>query len=110
MSTAVCLQAAWQGEEFAGLIALDERRGAREGVGWISFCYLAPAFRGRGLGVQLLGAAVSRCRELGRERLCLSVARDNPALGVYERWGFRPSGTEPGALEPLLRMEKDLRF
>ncbi len=96
------------GDRFAGFLALDERRGAGQGLGWISFCYIAPQERRRRCGIQLIGCAVARYRQLGRRRLCLTVAPGNPALEFYRRAGFLPAGEEEGALEPLLRMEKPL--
>jgi len=102
------VSAAWRGEDMAGLLALDERRGAGRGVGWVAFLYVLPAFRGRHCGVQLLGEAISRYRALGRSVLRLTVAPGNPALGFYRRAGFRQAGTEPGAVEPLLVMEMEI--
>ena len=99
------LAAALRGDDFAGLLALDPRRGAAHGYGWIAFVYVAPEMRGHGCGYQLLGEAVSRCRKLGRRALRLTVAPGNPALAFYEKAGFVRVDTEPGALEPLLVME-----
>jgi len=102
------MQTVWRGEDFAGVLALDELRGAHHGYGWIAFLYLRPEMRGEGFGTQLLGEAVSRFRELGRKRVRLCVAPTNPALAFYEHLGFVRCGTEPGALEQLLLMEKEL--
>ena len=99
------LLAAYRDEEFAGIIALDERRGRGSGKGWISFCYITPESRGRRCGIQLIGSAVARFRALGRRSLCLTVAPGNPARGFYEKAGFAVTGTEAGAVEPLLVME-----
>ncbi len=104
------LQEAWWGDRFAGLMALDERRGAAEGALWLSFCYVPPELRDRQCGTQLIGAAVTRGRALGRTRLRLCVAPENPARGFYARRGFLPCGTEEGAVEPLTVMELDLTF
>lgn len=102
------LTAAWLGEEFAGILALDEKRGARSGIGWIGFCYIVPERRGKGGGAQLIGCAVSRYRALGRRVLRLTVAPENPALGFYEALGFARVGTERGAREDLYVMEMAL--
>ena len=102
------LLAAYRGETFAGIIALDERRGRSSGMGWISFCYITPESRGLRCGIQLIGCAVARYRALGRTRLCLTVAPSNPARGFYEKAGFVVTGTDAGAVEPLLIMEKPL--
>ena len=102
------VQSVWQGDEFAGILALDELRGEHHGYGWVSFFYLRPEKRGQGFGIQLMGEAVSRFRELGRKRIRLCVAPRNPALGFYEHLGFVPCGHEPGAFEKLIRLEKEL--
>ena len=102
------LTAAWRGEDFAGILALDERRGAERGIGWIAFLYVAEELRGHHCGIQLIGTAATRYRALGRKCLRLTVAPSNPALGFYRWAGFTQAGTEPGAVEPLLVMERPL--
>jgi ribosomal protein S18 acetylase RimI-like enzyme len=57
-----------------------------------------PAHRSRGIGTTLVEAIRGEARERGIPRLSLSVERDNPALGLYERLGFRPTGGEGNAL------------
>jgi ribosomal protein S18 acetylase RimI-like enzyme len=61
---------------------------------------LLPAFRGRGAGSELLAELIDEATEMGK-RLSIHVERDNRALGLYERLGFRPVG-ETGV---HLRME-----
>ena len=102
------LTAAWRDEDFAGILALDERRGAGRGIGWIAFLYIVPELRRHRCGIQLIGTAAARYRALGRRCLRLTVAPSNPALGFYRWAGFAEADTEPGALEPLLVMEKPL--
>ncbi len=91
--------------EFAGVLALDERRGKKDGIGWISFLYVVPELRRHHCGIQLIGTAVMRFRALGRTSMRLTVAPENPAVGFYEKEGFRRVGTAPGALGELLVME-----
>jgi probable phosphoglycerate mutase len=57
------------GDTYAGILQLDLRRDADKGVGYIPFFYMTPEFRKRGLGVQMLGQAVSTYRPMGRNRL-----------------------------------------
>ena len=102
------LQSVWKGDDFAGYVALDEQRGEHLGYGWVSFLYLKEELRGQGLGVQLIGAAATRFRALGRKRLRLCTAPKNAALGFYEHLGFVRCGSEPGALGDLIRLEKEL--
>lgn len=102
------LQAAYLGEERVGLLALDEQHGKRQGIGWVAFCYVLPAMRGRRFGTQLMGAAISRYRHMGRRTLQLCVAPENPALSFYGWLGMRECGVMDGATEPLLIMERDI--
>ena len=100
----------YEGERFAGLLDLDTARGAHAGYGWISLLYLTPEYRGRGLGVQLLGRTVAKYRRLGRSAIRLNVAEDNrAALAFYRANGFEELSREPGMHAPLLLMEKKLR-
>ena len=49
---------------------------------------LLPAFRGQGIGTQLLQAIIARYQELDISQLSLSVSKQNPALRLYQRLGF----------------------
>lgn len=49
---------------------------------------LVRAERGRGLGTRLLAAVIARAESEGKS-VSIHVERDNPALGLYERLGFR---------------------
>lgn len=51
---------------------------------------VVPSRRGRGFGEELLSALLDQAREDGFSSLSLSVEKDNPALHLYERFGFRP--------------------
>lgn len=100
---------AYLGETFVGLIQMDAARYAEEGVGYIPFYYMAPAYRKQGLGVQLLGEAISHYRPMGRTRLRLRCAPDNyVAQRFYERYGFCKIGAAPGARIPLDLLEKPI--
>ena len=96
------------GEEFAGVLCLDEKRGQFRRLGWIAFCYIVPERRGQGLGRTMLDYAAAHFRARGRKAMCLTVAPGNPALGFYRQIGFSCVGTEPGALEDLYVMERKL--
>ncbi len=61
-----------------------------------------PAFRGRGAGSDLLAELMDEATEMAK-RLSIHVERENRALGLYERLGFRRVG-ETGV---YLRMEWD---
>ena len=94
------------GEDFAGIVELDTYRAREDNAGWISFCYLAPDFRNRGLGVQLVGHAVSVFRRLGRQSLRLHVSAENKAaISFYQKLGFEKIGEDEGIRAPLYLME-----
>ena len=93
----------------AGMIQLNPARDASKGVGYIPFVYLREQFRHQGLGIQLIGHAVSFYRKLGRTKLQLSVAPTNEnALGFYRKYGFTQVKKQRGRFGHLLLMEKDI--
>ena len=51
---------------------------------------VVPSRRGRGLGDRLLSALLEQARADGFPAITLSVEKDNPALHLYERFGFEP--------------------
>ena len=55
--------------------------------------WVAPSERGRRVGEQLIEAVAGWARDAGFQRLLLDVADGNaPAIALYERLGFRPTG------------------
>ena len=93
----------------AGMIQLSPSRDAARGVGYIPFLYLREPFRHCGLGIQLIGHAVSFYRKLGRDRLQLSVAPTNEkALGFYYKYGFTQAKKHKGLFGSLLLLEKNI--
>lgn len=100
-----------QGDKPAGILQLNLRRDADKGVGSIPFLYMLPDFRRRGLGVQLLGQAISVYRPLGRKYLRLRCAPDNDvAQRFYQRYGFKKIGEDPGSRVPLDILEKYIGY
>ena len=100
----------YDGDSLAGLVDLDPSRSAHLNSGWVTLLYLRPEYRGRGLGVQALGRAVSHYKQLGRTALRLHVAEDNAAaLAFYRKWEFEELSRTPGAQGQLLLLEKTLR-
>lgn len=93
-------------EERVGLLHLN----TQQDVGHISFLYLLPGYRGLGLGTQLLGQAVSVFRGQGKSRMQLFVSpRNEAAIALYRRNGFREAGEHPGKPDNLILMEMDFR-
>ena len=95
----------------AGLLQLDMHRDAEKGAGGIPFFYILPQYRKKGLGVQLLGQAISFYRPMGRNYLRLRCAPHNHmAQRFYKRYGFRKIGEDPGSRVPLDIMEKYIGY
>ena len=96
-----------QGDRVAGLLQMELHRYQEEGAGFIYFYYVTPEAREHGLGVQLLGQAVSTFRPLGRDKIRLRCSPDNrQGMHFYEKYGFVPLGPAPDSQVPLLLMEK----
>ena len=83
------------GERPIGVILYDDRCNTKR-TGYIKFLSLLPEDRGRGLGIQLIGAAVSMHRNSGRDRLRLHWPADNDrARRFFEKYGFKKIGEGP---------------
>ena len=94
------------GADPAGPRAVCQGRGR-----YIPFCYIVPQLRAQGLGVQLIGQAVSFYRPLGRQYLRLRCASYNtPAQHFYQRYGFYKIGEEQGSRVPLDILEKYIGY
>ena len=92
-----------------GMLQLSPHRDSHKGVGYIPFIYLREPYRHKGLGIQLIGHAVSFYRALGRKKLQLSVAPTNArAIAFYEKFGFVPSGKNKGRFGSLILMDLDI--
>jgi ribosomal protein S18 acetylase RimI-like enzyme len=78
-----------------------ELRPKRRHRGWIWGMYVAPDWRGRGIGRRLLEEVVRRAEKLsGLQRVLLSVsATQSAARHLYMSVGFSVFGTEPQALQ-----------
>lgn len=91
------VQVALWGEEPVGLLQLSTLTGAQAGVGRVPLLWVREDFRRQGVGVQLLGQAVSTYRGMGRTSLRLQCAPQNfPAQRFYQKYGFSKVGEVPG--------------
>ncbi|RWK06020.1 GNAT family protein [Mesorhizobium sp.] len=60
---------------------------------------IVPDYRGRGLGLRLISAALAEARKLGFVRIELSVHSDNArAVSLYEKVGFVREGAQRDAV------------
>ncbi len=57
---------------------------------------LEPPFQHRGIGGQMMRAALSQAWSAGHAQVSLTVHPENPAQRLYERCGFRKIGTVNG--------------
>jgi ribosomal protein S18 acetylase RimI-like enzyme len=112
---------AWGRPGDAGVIALDD--GFPVGAAWYRLfsedapgygfvdeetpelaIAVVPSRRGRGFGEELLAGLIERAREQGYDALSLSVEPHNPALHLYERYGFRRVDERRGALVMVAKL------
>lgn len=102
-----CVLLALLGDAPVGVLQMDWEQDAGQSAGRVPFFYMAPEFRSKGLGVQLLGQAVSVYRAMGRQVLRLRCAPENErAKKFYISHGFYKVGEEPGGVGHLDTMEK----
>ena len=78
-----------RGEKDTGILALDPARDAEQGIGWIDLLWVKPELRQLSCGIQLLGQAVFRYRELGRQALRLQTGPDTDTEFLAHH-GFYP--------------------
>ena len=106
-----CVISAMQGRHRVGILQLDPTRDANRKAGYISFFYLTPDWRRKGVGVQLIGKAVNVFRPRGRDKLRLVCSETNAAaLAFYEKYGFIRTGVDRGAYGKLYQMEKYIGY
>lgn len=92
----------WADRELAGIVAfVRESHPKLRHKGNVYAMYVAPHWRGRGIGKALIAELVRRAQAIdGLEKLNLSVVSDNAAAkSLYESAGFRTYGTEPKAMK-----------
>ena len=76
------------GDESVGCVAL---RPLPDRVGEVKRMYVAPGWRGRGVGRALLETLIERARTLGYQRLRLGTLADmTTAQALYQSLGFAP--------------------
>jgi ribosomal protein S18 acetylase RimI-like enzyme len=59
---------------------------------------VVPSRRGHGFGGELMDALFARARADGYKAISLSVAKDSPAVALYERYGFAKIDERDGAI------------
>ena len=76
----------WCGTELAGFIILGKKDGLPDPnrTPWLSFLFVAPAYRGRRLGKRLIDHACEAAKESGYQQVFLYTDHE----GLYEKYGF----------------------
>lgn len=87
-------------EDDDGALAGYGLAGAGAGDGWILSLAVAESCRGRGLGKALLQQALRAMEADGCRAVRLTVAPDNPALGLYLSLGFMEERREEDYFGP----------
>ncbi|WP_327035551.1 GNAT family N-acetyltransferase [Micromonospora ureilytica] len=96
------------GPEIVGCVALVR---SSDDVFELSKMALTPAVRGKGLGRQLIEAAIERARGLGAGTLFLGSSTKLPnAVHLYETTGFQHVGPEQVPLPPYARADVFMRM
>ena len=100
-----------QQKQPVGLLQLSPDKFSAEKAGFLSLVYLSPALRRRGLGVQLLGQAVSFYRPLGRTALRLYCSPVNePVQRFCAKYGFQKIGEERFGGRTSALLEKNIGY
>jgi mycothiol synthase len=92
-------QVAWHGDQVAGSVVNtiypDENAALGLAIGWLDHVSVRRPWRGRGVASALIVRSLAVLRERGMAIAALGVDAENPtgALGLYERFGFRPHTT-----------------
>ncbi|MFT4979728.1 MAG: ribosomal protein S18 acetylase RimI-like enzyme, partial [Myxococcota bacterium] len=88
------------GGEDVGMVRSVLADGSAEDAYLLSM-WVAPSARGRGAGDALIAAVIGWSRSVSARRVLLDVADDNaPAIALYARHGFVPTGVVGTLLPP----------
>lgn len=99
--TARLVLGAFDGSTLVGVVGLSfERRERARHKATLFGMYVRPPWRGRGIGRQLVVAALTHaCKRPGVRVIQLTVTEGNvPAVALYESCGFVRFGVEPMAI------------
>src|SRR5262249_331197 len=87
-------------EELVGMAGFTRMKPARERHrGQVWSMYVRASARGHGLAGALLRAVIEHARTEGETLELIVGSTNGPAVGLYERHGFRRWGLEPYALK-----------
>ena len=74
--------------EVIGFVVVELNEEARRGfLGWI---FIEEAYRGQGYGGRFMDWAMEEFKAIRAEQIDITVICGNPAIGLYEKYGFSP--------------------
>ena len=76
---------------------------------WLEDLFVLEESRDRGVGAALVELALARARARGCRRIELDAREDNPAIGLYERFGFSAAYKAPQSRSLQLGLRLDDR-
>lgn len=77
-----------KGGEVIGFVVVELNEEARRGfLGWI---FIEEAYRGQGHGGRFMDWAMEEFKAIRVEQIDITVICGNPAIGLYEKYGFAP--------------------
>ena len=71
-----------------GFMVIDMDEESRKGV--LNWVFVEETYRGKGYGGKLMDWAMEEFRAIRAEQIDLTVICGNPAIGLYEKYGFAP--------------------
>lgn len=74
--------------QVVGFMVVDLDEESRKGV--LNWVFLEEAYRGQGYGGRLMDWAMEEFEAIHAEQIDLNVVCGNPAVGLYEKYGFAP--------------------
>jgi ribosomal protein S18 acetylase RimI-like enzyme len=96
-------------ETLAGATWIRLLKGANKGYGYVDETIpeltiaLAPEFRGRGIGTELLAQLMAGAKKR-YHAVSLSLSQDKPALRLYQRFGFEIAASGGNSLTMIKKM------
>lgn len=94
---------AWEGDRLVGLVAGYFNDLATQ-EGFITTVSTHPEYTGRGSASALMAMALRYAADHGFEAVSLEVGEHNqPALNLYQKWGFKRIGTSGGMIRMTCR-------
>ena len=76
------------GGRVVGFMVIDLDKESRKGV--LNWVFVEEAYRGQGHGGRLMDWAMAEFDAIHAEQIDLNVVCGNPAVGLYEKYGFAP--------------------